>query len=335
MRLLVIGAGSIGSRHAGNCCSHGEVALLDCDAERVQKIAGQLDITGFCREQDAWDWAPDGVIVATPTHLHLEFAHRALENGIKAVLIEKPISHSMEGVDRLIASAEAQGAQLFVVTNMRFHPAIQTLKANIGLVGRPLFARGHFGNYLPNMRPDVDYRTLYAAHRAQGGGVILDVIHEIDYMSWLFGPVTAVTASAATLSDLEIDVEDYATLMMEHDSGVRTTLTMDYLQQCKRRGCEIIGTDGTLIWESEGKSPERCRVRVYEKKDDCWKTLLEQDGVDASLFYQRQIAEFAAAVEQGSNQLADAAQGRRALQAALSAHQSVEHGRRYNLSEIE
>ncbi len=335
MRLLVIGAGSIGSRHAGNCRGHGEVALLDCDSERVQKVAGQLGIEGFFREADAWDWAPDGVIVATPTHLHLEYAGKALENGVKAVLIEKPISHSLDGVDRLVASAEARNAHLFVVANMRFHPAIQAVKANIERVGQPLFARGHFGNYLPNMRPDVDYRTLYAAHRAQGGGVILDVIHEIDYMSWLFGPVTAVTASAATLSDLEIDVEDYATLMMEHDSGVRTTLTMDYLQQCKRRGCEIIGSDGILIWESEGKSPERCRVRVYEKKDDCWKTLLEQDGVDASLFYQRQIAEFAAAVEQGSNQLADAAQGRRALQAALSAHQSVEHGRRYNLSEIE
>lgn len=335
MRLLVIGAGSIGSRHAGNCRGHGEVALLDCDSERVQKIAGQLDITSFSREQDAWDWAPDGVIVATPTHLHLEFAYKALENGVKAVLIEKPISHSMEGVDRLISSAEAQGAYLFVVTNMRFHPAIQALKANIHLVGRPLFARGHFGNYLPNMRPDVDYRSLYAAHRDQGGGVILDVIHEIDYMSWLFGSITAVTASAATLSDLEIDVEDYATLMLEHESSVRTALTMDYLQRCKRRGCEIVGTDGTLIWESEGKNPERCRVRVYEKKDECWETLLEQEGVDASLFYQRQIAEFVAAMEQGSDQLADAAQGRQALQVALSAHLSAESGRRYNLSESE
>ncbi len=334
MRLLVIGAGSIGSRHAGNCRGHGEVALLDCDSERVQKVAGQLGIEGFSREADAWDWAPDGVIVATPTHLHLEYAGKALENGVKAVLIEKPISHSLDGVDRLVASAEARNAHLFVVANMRFHPAIQAVKANIERVGRPLFARGHFGNYLPNMRPDVDYRTLYAANRAQGGGVILDVIHEIDYMSWLFGPVTAVTASAATLSDLEIDVEDFATLILEHDSGVRATLTMDYLQQCKRRGCEIIGSDGTLIWESEGKNPEQCRVRVYEKESGGWRTLLEQEGVDASLFYERQIKEFISAIEQPSDQLADAAQGRQALQVALAAHHSAQTGGRVNPSEI-
>jgi predicted dehydrogenase len=332
--MLVIGAGSIGSRHAGNCCSHGDVALLDCDPARAEKVAGQLGIPGFSSEQDAWDWAPEGVIVATPTHLHLEYANKALENGVKAVLLEKPISHSLDGVDSLLNRAVAQGARLFVVTNMRFHPAVQAVKENINLVGRPLFARGHFGNYLPNMRPDADYRTLYAANRAQGGGVILDVIHEIDYMSWLFGEVTAITASAATLSDLDIDVEDYATLILEHGCGVRTTLTMDYLQQYKRRGCEIIGTDGTLIWESEGKNPEQCRVRIYDKKSGCWKTLLEQDGVDAALFYQRQIEEFVAAIDQESDRLADATQGYQALKVALAAHRSAQTGCRVDSAEM-
>jgi predicted dehydrogenase len=308
--------------------------LLDCDQDRVVSVAAHLRVEGFFREEDAWNWKPDAVIVATPTHLHLKYANKALENGVKAVLIEKPISHSLDGVDRLLSAAETRSVGLFVVTNMRFHPAIQAVKESIARVGEPLFARGHFGNYLPNMRPDADYRTLYAANRAQGGGVILDVIHEIDYMSWLFGEVATVTAGAATLSDLEIDVEDYATLILEHGSGVRTTLTMDFLQQCKRRGCEIIGTDGTLIWESEGKNPEHCRVRIYEKNSGCWKTLLEQEGVDVSLFYQRQIEEFVTAIDRESGRLADAAQGYQALKVALAAHRSAQTGCRVDPAEI-
>jgi len=333
MRILVIGAGSIGSRHAGNCRRYGEVALLDCDREKVEAVAALLAIERFYREEEAWNWAPDGVIIATPTHLHMEYAARAIENDVKILLIEKPISHSLVGVNKLVSDAEALGARLFVVTNMRFHPAIQAVKENIKLVGTPFFARGHYGNYLPNMRPGMDYRKLYAANRDQGGGVILDVIHEIDYMSWLFGDIRSVTAHAATLSDLEIDVEDYASVIMEHDSGVRTTLTMDYLQQCKRRGCEIVGTEGTLIWESEGKNPEYCSVRLFEKRTGCWRRLLEVEGVDASKFYEWQVEQFVAAIERNPNQLASAAQGYRALSVALAAHKSVQTGCRVNPAE--
>jgi len=333
MRILVIGAGSIGSRHAENARRHGEVALLDSDRERVLDVAGQLGISSFSREDDAWGWAPDGVIVATPTHLHIEYAAKAVEHGVKTVLIEKPIAHSLAGVTKHLSDAKAEGARLFVVTNMRFHPAIQVVKDNLSLIGQPLFARGHYGNYLPNMRPGMDYRKLYASSRAQGGGVILDVIHEIDYMSWLFGDVGSVMAHAAKLSDLEIDVEDYASVIMEHDSGVRTTLTMDYLQQCKRRGCEIVGTEGTLIWESEGKSPEQCVVKLYEKETGHWKSLLELSGVDASRFYQMQIDEFAAAIGNQKHQLASAGQGYRALRVALAAHKAAQTGCMVNPAE--
>ncbi len=156
------------------------------------------------------------------------------------------------------------------------------------------------------MRPDTDYRMVYAANKDQGGGVLLDSIHEIDYMSWLFGKVSSVSSHVATLSDLDIDVEDYSTVMIKHESGVRLTLTMDYLQQCKRRGCEIIGTDGTLIWQSEGKVPEQCIVRLFDKQTGNWENLLSLDSVDASLPYERLIEEFVLAIEGKKNTLASA-----------------------------
>lgn len=174
------------------------------------------------------------------------------------------------------------------------------------------------------MRPDTDYRMVYAANKDQGGGVLLDSIHEIDYMSWLFGKVSSVSSHVATLSDLDIDVEDYSTVMIKHESGVRLTLTMDYLQQCKRRGCEIIGTDGTLIWQSEGKVPEQCIVRLFDKQTGNWENLLSLDSVDASLPYERLIEEFVLAIEGKKNTLASAEEGYNALSVVLAAHQSSE-----------
>ena len=78
-----------------------------------------------------------------------------------------------------------------VVCNMRFHPAVAALRHALPMIGKPLFAQAHYGNYLPDMRPGADYRTLYCASAAAGGGVILDAIHEIDYLIWLFGAVAA------------------------------------------------------------------------------------------------------------------------------------------------
>ena len=324
MKILVIGSGSIGTRHATNLLAHAEVALLDKNFEKVRTVAEDVGAKYFSEIEKAWEWRADGVIVAVPNHLHMEYANQAIEHGIKTILIEKPISHSLDGVQDLIKKAEQKNVSVFVVTNMRFHNAIQVLKKNIDRIGKPLFAQGHVGNYLPNMRPGVDYRTVYAAHKDQGGGTLLDAIHEIDYMSWLFGKVKRVFAHTATLSDLEIDVEDYAAVILIHATGVRTVLTMDYLQQCKRRGCEIIGTEGTLVWQSEGKVPEHCLVKLFDKQTGSWEILLELDSVDISLAYEKLIEEFVLAIKNDENNLASAKDGYDALDVVLAAHRSSE-----------
>src|SRR5436309_2376616 len=98
------------------------------------------------------------------------------------------------------------------------------------------------------MRPGAEYRSLYCSRAEAGGGVILDAIHEIDYLAWLFGPVERVSAEAGRIGDLDIDVEDYASLALMHRGGVRSEIHLDYLQRWKRRGCEVVGSEGTLIW---------------------------------------------------------------------------------------
>ncbi len=169
-----------------------------------------------------------------------------------------------------------------MVCNLRFHPALPVLREAVASIGKPLYARAHFGNYLPNMRPGVDYRTLYAAWRERGGGIILDAIHELDYLFWIFGRVTEVGCVADRLSDLDMDVEDYAVITLRHESGFRSSLQLDYLRPFKRRGCEVVGDQGMILWTSEGKVPEHCRVALYRFDQARWQTLLEDPDLDVS-----------------------------------------------------
>lgn len=321
MKLLVIGCGSIGRRHANNFSQLAQVSVYDHDPE----AAKLLSLETFDDLEAALDSKPDAVIVSTPHNTHVDMAMRALKAGAH-VLVEKPLSHSLEGVSDLIQLASEQRKKLYVVCNMRFHSAVSILKENLTRIGRPLFARAYYGNYLPKMRPNADYCSLYAANRNQGGGVILDAIHEIDYLQWFFGSVESLSAEADKLSDLDIDVEDYASIQLLHKSGVRAEIHLDYLQRCKRRGCEIVGEQGTLIWESVGKSPEQCRVQWYSEESNTWQLLYENDDELLNKPYQMLAENFVQAISQNVNTLAMGDEGLSALRVALGASESAKKG---------
>lgn len=323
MNVLVVGCGSIGRRHALNAAAFATVGIFDADREsaRAGAEAAGAGARAFDTLGDALAWQPDAVVVATPHRSHLEIARQAI--GVADVLVEKPISHSLEGVDEFVHAAQAGSRRAFVVCNMRFHPGPSALHEHLHRVGRPLFARAHVGNYLPSMRPGRNYRELYAAHRAEGGGVVLDAVHEIDYLSWLFGPVGRVACSAGKLSDLDIDVEDHALLALTHDTGVTTSAEMDYLRPRKSRGCEIVGTEGVLVWHSDGKEPERCVVRFAKSGAADWEDLVRID-VDTARPYRELLAAFLQEVEHpGTTPLSSAREGARVLEVALAALESA------------
>ena len=288
MRLLIVGCGSIGRRHAANGVGLADTAVVDSDMRAAGECARRLGTSCFPELASALAWKPDRVVVAVPNHLHLSVAREALNVGAD-VLIEKPIAESLESARRFINQAPEAASRVFVACNMRFHPGVSALRSALGRIGRPLFARAHVGNYLPSMRPGRDYRELYCARRKTGGGVILDAIHEIDYLMWFFGAVSGVTSVAAKLSDLDIDVEDYACICLRHGGGVVSEIQMDYLRPFKRRGCEIVGEKGMLLWASEGKSPERCHVRGFSSDEGRWDSLLVEEDVDTNRPYRKML----------------------------------------------
>jgi len=277
VKILVVGCGSIGARHVRNFSALAETSVTDANLDLARKVAEETGAALQAGLEQGLAWRPDGVVVAVPNDLHLPVALRAVEAGAH-VYVEKPLSDSTAGAREFLDRAEALGREVFVGCNMRFHPAVAGLKEHLPRIGRPLFARAHYGNLLPNMRPGQDYRTLYCARRASGGGVILDAIHEIGYLSWLLGPARLESCTADRLSDLEIEVEDFASLVLRHGSGALSQVQMDYLRPCKRRGCEIVGTEGVLCWTSEGKAPERVRLEFCRVGATAAESLLELDG---------------------------------------------------------
>jgi predicted dehydrogenase len=241
-RVLVIGAGSIGARHAGNLVAAGaEVTSTDPDADRARATAAQRTVPFDLDQLGGYD----GIVVASPSRLHLEQAIEAVATGA-AVLVEKPLAHHLQGVDRLVQDA---GSRLMVGYNLRLHRPVEELVGAVaaGRVGRPVAVRLWFGSWLPDWRPTIDYRTSYSARADLGGGVLDDAIHELDLAVWLCGSDLRVVAAVVDrLGPLEIDVEDTVRALLVDPTGVPVSIDLDYLSRRYRRGIEVIGTEATI-----------------------------------------------------------------------------------------
>lgn len=317
MRLLIVGTGSIGRRHAANAVDRAEVLLHDRDPDRARDVAAATGATACDTLEAALAARPLAAIVATPHGDHAATAARLLAAGCHC-LVEKPLTDRLAAAHDLVERAAAADRRLYVACNMRFHAGPATLKTNLAAIGRPLFARAHFGNWLPAMRPGVDPRDLYCARRADGGGVVLDGIHELDYLTWLLGPVTAARGDTARLGTVTVDAEDYAAIALDH-GGVRSQIHLDYLRAGKRRGCEIVGSEGVLAWESEGKRPEHCRVRLFRRDGEGWDTLVEESDLDPDTAYRAMLECFLAAAAGGPDtDLLDGATAAAELATALA-----------------
>jgi predicted dehydrogenase len=250
--VLVVGAGSIGARHARNLLAAGAtVDLVDPLPDRAKSVSGASPRASL---EAALADRYDGIIIASPTSSHVEHATQALASNAR-VLVEKPLAIEPEHADKLAAIS---GDRLCVAYNLRFHPPVERFMA-IALGGElgPLSAvRLWFGSWLPDWRPTIDYRTTYSAKRRLGGGVLLDAIHELDLLLWLCdGEDLEVLGSlVARLGPLEIDVEDTVKALLRTAAGsTAVELSLDYLSRTYRRGIEVIGTSGTarLDWSRQ------------------------------------------------------------------------------------
>lgn len=193
---------------------------------------------------------PDVAVIANPAPFHVASALPLADAGVH-LLIEKPIAADLAGLERLLEAITCRRIVALVGYQLRQLPSLRVFREQIerGVPGRLWSVRAESGQYLPSWRPGDDYRKGVSAQRALGGGVLLELSHEIDYLRWIFGEVAWVQATLSRQAGLEIDVEDSAHLILGLGSaGLTARLDLDFIRHDTTRQCLAIGERGTLRW---------------------------------------------------------------------------------------
>ncbi len=253
--IVIIGSGSIGMRHAGSLRALLPAATISFlrEGERA-RAGGALDPEyGLFTSLDAaLASRPDLLVIANPSSMHLPYLLAAIGHGVP-FYVEKPVVTSAADVATL-RQALATTARVpvnMVGCNLRFLPSLLELRKLLhsGRIGRVVRASFEAGQWLPDWRPQQDYRASYSARRALGGGVLLDLIHETDAARWLLGDFTAVQAASGKFSSLHIETEDVAAMLLNRPAGPLATVQLDYVSRVPVRRYCFVGEAGTLEWD--------------------------------------------------------------------------------------
>jgi predicted dehydrogenase len=183
-------------------------------------------------------------------------------------------------------------------------------------------ARVEVGQYLPDWHPSEDYRQGYSARHDLGGGVILDAIHEIDYIRWLLGPVRSVACFAGTLSRLEVETEDTAAVLLRFAGGAIGEVHLDYVQRAYSRTCQVIGDEGTIRWDYGAGE-----ARVYRADSRAWEAFPNPDGWRPNQMYVDELNHFLRCLAGTERPALDVHDAARVLDVALAAKASSQSGR--------
>jgi predicted dehydrogenase len=322
---LVVGCGSIGQRHLRNLSelSVGRLVGVDPDAETREQIQDDLDIPVDPTLEEGLAREPDVAVVCVPNNLHVDVAITAAEAGCH-LFIEKPLSHTQERVDELCDIVDRQELRTMVACNMRFHPCIQKIRELVtkDVIGDIVAVRAEAGQYLPDWHPEEDYRNMYSANREQGGGAILDFIHEIDYVRWLVGPMQTVSCFASSATQLEIETEDTAGILLESEDEAICEIHVDYVQREYSRSCHVIGEDGVIRWDWQSGS-----VSWTSASDGIDDQFSLGDDWEVNAMYRDEMRHFLRVLAEDRKPTNSVTEGAMVLDIALAAKESARSGK--------
>lgn len=337
MKILVAGLGSIGQRHLRNLRARfgnsveilthrvrglSQVIAEDMTVSHERSVEDVYGLRVFDSLTDALAERPSAAFICNPTSLHVPTAIAAARAGCH-LFIEKPLSHSTDGIAELFLEVQRRRLVATVGYQLRFHPTLLRAHTliNDGAIGAVRSVRAEFGEYLPDAHPYEDYRDSYAAKSSLGGGVILCYIHEVDYLCWMFGTPRRVYTVGGTLGELDIDVEDTAvtSLLFDGDHGqIPAKLQLSFLQRPATRMCTIVGETGTLhldlltpslaVTSSQGSREERF------------------DGFRRNQMFEDEIASFFTAVAGDAPPAVSLGEGIATLRVALAMRESLARG---------
>lgn len=331
MRILVVGLGSIAQRHIRNIKSlspKAKIAVFRQKTKKVDKDCSKVVDQFFFNWDEAFGWDPHLVLITNPASFHIKTALRWAQKGCH-LFIEKPLSHNLVGVDQLLKICKKKQLVLMVGYNMRFLEPLVIIKQALeeGKIGRILYVRASVGQYLPDWRPKSDYRQGVSARKSLGGGAVLELSHELDYIRWFIGEFKSVLALTKKLSDLKIDVEDTAEIILESQQGMLVSIHLDMIDRLGNRCCQIVGTQGSLLWESQRNN----RVRLFSAQEHKWKELRPAKALDINKMYLEELSHFFECVDSNTTPCVSGEDGRRIVEVILAIQRSSQKQKRIKL----
>lgn len=266
MKILMIGLGSIGQRHLRNIkrVLGEEAEILAYRVRGLQRtfsdtmqirdrvsLEEEYHIRSFASLTEALLEKPELAFITNPTNMHIPCAIQCAKAGCH-LFLEKPVSDSLEGIDELQKAAQDAGIKIFVGYQNRFHPAICAVKEVLeaGSLGKILSVHSVVGERLTTMHTYEDYKETYMARKDMGGGVVTNqLVHEMDYLYYLFGKPVSVYALGGTIGNLGIDVEDNCDALFLMENGterVAVNVHADFYQSPPSRFVKVIGEKGQI-----------------------------------------------------------------------------------------
>ncbi len=292
-----------------------EIAVLrrSEDDGTARKLGADLVFTQL---SEAIAFSPDWSIIATPATMHVESAI-ALANAGSGLLVEKPLAASVQEARMLVEWCQQRNHTLMTGYNLRFDPTLQALQRSItdGKIGCVLGIEASVGQYLPDWRPGVDYRKSVSARRSLGGGALLELSHELDYVNWIGGgKMQVVGAQLKKTGALQIDVEDWVDLHLQDPSGVLASIHLDFLSRVPHRVCRVTGAEGSLVWDGIGRTTTCLTVGSEE-------IVSQASGDDRNESYLAMARHFLSCVYGDSPPLVDGSQGLGVIEMVEAARQ--------------
>ena len=318
LKALVVGYGSVGKRHIENLSKLKNMEIIVCTKKKPDQFLKQKKCKIYTTIKECVKENPKFAIVSNETRFHIKTALYLAKAGIH-MLIEKPLSHSLQGTNDLLTIIKKKKLVILMGCNFRFHPCIMLMRDMIlqGDLGRVISTQVENGSFLPDWHPYENYQTNYAARNDLGGGVVLTCIHEIDYLYWFFGTVSDVFSITGKFSDLNTKAEDLSAIILKFKNNVVAEAHLDYFQQPSARNCKIIGTKGTLTWNIEKNS-----VRYYSMKNKKWIEKLKLKNYDINKTYIQELTHLIESIQGKTKPINDLKEGIYTLKVALTVKKS-------------
>lgn len=278
MKIAFVGVGSIAKRHIKNLTQillqQKEDFVIDLYRHSVKVLEPELSglVNRIYLDSEDINEAYDIVFITNPTSEHFETVKRWLPYA-QNMFIEKPVFSDCENCSELLLKTEAT---YYVACPLRYSSALQYVKNKID-ISKVFSVRAVCSSYLPDWRPGQDYRKVYSAHRDMGGGVSIDLIHEWDYLTWLFGSPNKIKSVISKVSSLEIDSDDIATYIGVYDDKV-IELHLDYFGRKNMREVYLYTPEDTIKVDLTNSRIEYMKsgeiIELDENRDDMQKAEL-------------------------------------------------------------